>query len=181
MIKGEIEGIKIGHFLLNFKLLPIEGSNLIFLVVSRGFSDASANHMAERLAEDFSINFENFLQQKNITLEEFQRKYNFYRRELTDFYSPLCEQAVNDLVHKQDAVFLDVTVRVPLDLLKYIYDLISKNPSLGKLYKNGSIDVIVENIQNYIYSHDFKEILNRKYNLACSSNSVTKNSSLTKN
>lgn len=165
MIHGEIQGIKIGSVMLNFKILPREqeGDNMIFMMLSTGFSESSSSEIAEGLSEEFAIKFEEFLQDHGITLHEFQNKIHKWLDEFSEFFMPVCENLVEDVM-KFESISLDLPIKVPTGVLKALYDILSEKPLLNELYEHGPLDMIIEMLQNYIYSSKFKEDLEDKYN-----------------
>nr|MDO8119089.1 hypothetical protein [Candidatus Sigynarchaeota archaeon] len=162
VMEGEIQGIKIGAVMLNFKLLALENDNLVFLVISNGFSESSASEITENLAEHFAIQLDNFIQEKGVTFTQFKDDINMYRDEFDAYFSPACDGLIQQTT-AVDSVSLDLPVKVPNTLLKKIYDILLKNPALNDVYENGAIDIIVEALQNYIFSDRFLKDLKDKY------------------
>lgn len=162
MMQGEIQGIKIGNVMLNFKVIPVENENLVFLMMSTGFSEAWASEIADKISEDFAIKFENYLAEKKIDFTDFRAKMYEYQPDFSAYYSTLCEDMIKD-VNKLDAVSLDLPIKIPSTLLVFIYDLLSSSPDKEKLYEHGSIDVLVENIQNYVFSDRIKKDILTKF------------------
>lgn len=162
MITGEVEGIKIGIFNLNFKVLPMEDDALVFVMISSGYSSNDADNIADRFAEHFAINFESFLQDRDATYENFKKNPNQFLNKLDRYYSPLCEEMKKKLI-SLEPVSLDLPIRVPRDILSLLYDIMRLNPQLGKIYQQGTIDILIESIQNYIHSSEFKNMLEAKY------------------
>jgi hypothetical protein len=174
MMKGEIQGIKIGSVMLNFKLLPHdqdEGNAFIFLMVSEGFSEASAAEIADNFAETFAIHFDEFLQEKGATFAEFQDSIYHYLNDFGVYFEPTCDEMVSKQ-QEFETISLDLPIKVPSSLLTQIYDILNKNPTLQSIYENGSIDVLVEFIQNYIYSSRIAEDIAKKYGLPVPRNSL---------
>ena len=161
MMQGEIQGIKIGNAMLDFKMIPVENENLVFLMVSTGFSEAWASEIADKISENFAIQFENFLAEKNIDFTDFKSKMHEYQPEFNAFYSTLCEEMVKD-VDKLDTVSLDLPIKVPSTLLMFIFDLLEASPEKKNLYEHGPIDVLVENIENYVFSDRIKKDITLK-------------------
>jgi hypothetical protein len=161
MMEGEIQGIKIGSILLNFKILPLENENFVFLMISTGFSEAWASEIADKMAENFAIHLENFLVENKIDFTDFRAKMHVYTPAFMTYYTPLCDELVKD-VNKFDTLSLDLPIKVPSTLLMFIYDLLTAKPGLEKLYENGGIDVLVEAIQNYVFSDRVKRDVAQK-------------------
>ncbi|MHA1793828.1 MAG: hypothetical protein ACTSVI_14385 [Promethearchaeota archaeon] len=161
MVSGEIEGIKIGKYNLNFKILPMEPENFILVMISHGYSNNDADQIAEKIAEDFSINFENFLQDKNMTLLDFEKNPNLYIESLERYYSPLCEEIVKN-VTSIESLSLEISVKVPHDILLLLYDVLALKPALSKIYQ-GTRDLLVEIIQTYLRSDEIKEDIEKRY------------------
>ena len=162
MVRGEIEGIKIGNIHLNFKLLPIGSDNLIFLMVSNGYSSNDADRIADKFAENFAIEFEQFLESRSITFSNFEANPNRYMEGFRKYYSPICDEVVRE-VTQIDTISLDIPVKVDRDVLKFLYDIILLNPSLAKLYEHGSTDLLIEIIQTYVHSDRFRKDIEEKY------------------
>ncbi|HME52733.1 MAG TPA: hypothetical protein VKM55_10985 [Candidatus Lokiarchaeia archaeon] len=156
MLQGEIQGIKIGNVMLDFKIIPVENESLVFLMISSGFSENWASEIADKIAENFAIQFENFLAEKNIDYSGFRSKMYDFQQDFFTYYSTLCEEMVKE-VNKLDTVSLDLPIKVPSTLLMFIYDLLAVKPEKEKLYEHGAIDVLVENIQNYVFSDKIKK------------------------
>ncbi|MBN2151313.1 MAG: hypothetical protein JW839_07710 [Candidatus Lokiarchaeota archaeon] len=161
MMQGEIQGIKIGNVLLNFKVIPIEDENFIFLMVSTGFSEAWASEIADKMAENFAIHLENYLVENKIDFTDFRAKMHVYSPAFMEYYTPLCEELVKD-VNKFDTLSLDLPVKVPITLLMFIYDFLSAKPELEKAYEHGGMDVLLEAIQNYVFSDRVKKDVAQK-------------------
>jgi len=162
MMQGEIQGIKIGNVLLNFKIIPIEKENLVFLMVSTGFSEAGASDIADKMAEDFAIHLENYLVENKIDFTDFRMKMHVYSPAFMEYYTPFCEERVKD-VNKFDTISLDLPIKVPITLLMFIYDFLSARPNLAKAYENGGIDILLEAIQNYVSSDRVKKDVAQKF------------------
>jgi hypothetical protein len=156
MLQGEIQGIKIGNVMLDFKMIPVENENLVFLMISTGFSENWASEIADKIAENFAIHFENFLSEKHIDFTDFRAKMYEYQPEFFGYYASLCEEMVKD-VDKLDTVSLDLPIKVSSTLLMFIYDLLDASPEKKALYEHGPIDVLMESIQNYVYSDKIKK------------------------
>ncbi|NMC04003.1 MAG: hypothetical protein GYA24_02265 [Candidatus Lokiarchaeota archaeon] len=162
MMQGEIQGIKIGNVLLNFKILPFENENFVFLMVSSGFSETWASEIADKLAENFAIHLENYLVENKIDFTDFRAKMHVYTPSFMTYYTPLCEELVKD-VNKLDTISLDLPIKVPSTLLMFIYDFIAARPDLQKTYENGGMDILVEAIQNYVFSDRVKRDVAQKF------------------
>nr|MDO8111362.1 hypothetical protein [Candidatus Sigynarchaeota archaeon] len=161
MMQGEIQGIKIGSVMLNFKILPLESENFVFLMISSGFSESWASEIAEKISENYAIHFENFLAEKKLDFTDFRNKMHEYQPQFTEYYTPLCEEMVKD-VNKFDTLSLDLPIKVPSTLLMFIYDLLAAKPELEKLYENGGIEVLLENIETYVFSEKIKRDIAQK-------------------
>ncbi len=162
VMEGEIQGIKIGSVMLNFKLLAFEEENLVFLVISNGFSETSASEITENLAEHFAIHLDHFIQEKSVTFTRFKDDINMYRDEFDAYFSPVCDGLIQQTT-AVDTVSLDLPIKVPSPVLKTIYEILRKNPALNDVYENGAMDIIVEALQNYIFSEKLIKDLKEKY------------------
>lgn len=163
MIRGaEIDGIKIGSMLLNFKLLSFdEGVELIFMMVSRGYSESMANDIADDISENFAINLDQYLQNRKMTLTQFLSNINTHAHDFSNYYGPLCEENVKQSILR-DSVSVNFMLQIPTDLMFFLYNVILSKPSLIKLYERGTIDLLVETIKDFVLSDQFKEAVKKK-------------------
>lgn len=162
MSDEEIEGIKIGGTTLDFKILPMENIHYIFVMVSRGFGTSDSDQIADKFAESFAINFDTFLEERDITYAQFEKNPNKYLEAFDRYYSSMCDEILKD-VTDVDSITLDMPIKVPRDNLKMLYDFLVANPSLESLYHQGTLDMLIETIHDYIHSAQFKKDIKAKY------------------
>lgn len=162
MMEGEIQGIKIGTLLLNFKVIPVENDSVVFLMISSGFSESTASEIADKLSETFAISFENFMLESGISYDKFKHHNYEHVLEFSNAFTQACDELVDDLSSGLE-LSLDLPIKIPSTVLKHVYEILQKKPALNDLYDHGMLDLLIETIQNYVFSGRITEDMDAKF------------------